>query len=499
MNQPPQSNAPGGGPGEQPFGLPGLSPNTTQDAVVVVPGIMGSELYDTTTGTVLWGLANPGWLGKAWTTRKGLRPLHLTEDERSGKTGRVKARRLLRTPAWSPFLRGIEPYHELLTTIRHSVAHQDAILPFAYDWRLPVATNALELATAARDHLEQWRRHPAHAAARKHRVDEREGRLVFIAHSMGGLLTQAALALGPDRDLAADTRGVMTLGTPFQGAVMAAAILNTGQGAPLPLPHGKLRTLASTMPGVHDLLPRFPCLDEGLTVRRLTPADVADLGGDKDLALTSQAFHDRLRGHALPDHRAVVGVSQRTLQSMTLEDGVVTGFEHTFREHTDGELMRDAHGVPRRFPVGGDGTVHKESAARTRTVIPLALQHGALATGDAAMEAVTSFLEEDEHLGPDQAASGLGLTVPDFVTPGTTWEIQVTGTDDPAGITCTVTGTDGGFTKPARLYADEDDALTARIQVPDAGLYRVTVEADGPTPLTQLVLAGPEEDDSDEE
>jgi hypothetical protein len=28
----------------------------TQDAVVVVPGIMGSRLRETTTGTLLWGL-----------------------------------------------------------------------------------------------------------------------------------------------------------------------------------------------------------------------------------------------------------------------------------------------------------------------------------------------------------------------------------------------------------------------------------------------------------
>ncbi|MFF7415462.1 esterase/lipase family protein [Streptomyces lydicus] len=490
MKQPVQSNNAGRSPGEQPFGLPGLSPNTTQDAVVVVPGIMGSELYDPATDTVLWGIANPGWLGKAWTTRTGLKPLHLTEEEKAGQIGRVKARRLLRTPAWSPFLRGIEPYHELLTTVLRSVAHKDAVLPFAYDWRLPVATNAHLLADAARRHLEKWRRHPAHTAARSHRVDEREGRLVFIAHSMGGLLTHAALALGPDRDLAGDTRGVMTLGTPFHGAVMATVILNTGQGAPLPLPHGKLKSLASTMPGVHDLLPRFPCLDEGLNVRRLTPADVADLGGDKDLAVQSQAFHDKLRSHPLPAHRAVVGVSQPTLQSLTLRDGVVVGAEHCFREHTDGELLRDAHGVPRRFSVHGDGTVHKESAARSRTVIPYSLQHGALAQGEAAMEAVTSFLEEDEHLGPDQAASGLGLTVPDFVTPNDTWEIRVTGTDDPAGVICTVAGVEGDFTKRARLYADEDNALTARIQVPDGGLYRVTVEADSVTPLTQLVLAG---------
>lgn len=492
MSEPSQPNTAGRRHAERPYRPPGLSPNTTQDAVVVVPGIMGSELYDTATDSVVWGLARAGWLLKAWTAPRGLRALHLTPDEREGRLGRVRARRLLSTPAWSPFLRGIEPYGDLVATVTRSVAAPDAVLPFAYDWRLSVATNGWFLARAAREHLERWRRHPAHALARRHRVDEREGRLVFVAHSMGGLLTLAALADGPDSDLAADTRGVLTLGTPFQGAVAAAEILNTGRGAPVPLPHGRLRRLAYTMPGLHDLLPTFPCLDEGLNIRRLSPPDIADLGGDKDLADESQRLHDTLRGRGLPGHRAVVGISQPTPQSLTLDQGVVLASEHCYREHGDGELMRDENGAPRRFDVGGDGTVHKESASPTRVVVPLALQHGALAKGEAALEAVTAFLEEDEHLGPPQAGARVGLDVPDFVTPGTPWTVRVRGVDSPAGLDCAVEEVDGGFTRPARLYGD-DDHLAARVTVPAPGLYRVTLDTGDPTPLTQLVLAAPDE------
>ncbi|QDN89043.1 hypothetical protein FNV62_27680 [Streptomyces sp. RLB3-17] len=496
MTDPSQPNTAGRRLDERPYSLPGLSPNTTQDAVVVVPGIMGSELYDTESGDVVWGLANAGWLLKAWTAPQGLRALRLTPDEREGRLGRIRARRLLRTPAWSPFLRGIEPYNDLVATVTRSVADPEAVLPFAYDWRLSVATNARFLAEAAREHLERWRRHPAHALARKHRVDEREGRLVFVAHSMGGLLTLAALTDGPDGDLAADTRGVLTLGTPFQGAVAAAAILNTGQGAPVPLPHGRLRRLAYTMPGLHDLLPTFPCLDEGLNIRRLSPTDIADLGGDKDLAVDSQTLHDTLRGRALPGHRALVGISQPTLQSLTLRQGVVTASEHCYREHSDGELMRDETGAPRRFDVGGDGTVHKESAASplNRATVPLALQHGALAQGEAALEAVTSFLEEDEHLGPPQAGARVGIEVPDLVAPGTPWTVRVRGVDSPAGLDCAVEEVGGAFAGPARLYGD-DDHLAARLTVPAPGLYRVTLDTGDPTPLTQLVLAAPDERD----
>ncbi|MEV7421328.1 hypothetical protein [Streptomyces sp. NPDC091212] len=474
-----------------------MSPDVTQDAVVIVPGIMGSELYDTVEKKVVWGLANPGWLVNAWTGAHGaLRRLHLTPDEQEGRIGRVAARRLLTAPAWAPVLKGHEPYSDLVATATAAVAHPDAILEFAYDWRLPVATNGRLLAAAARRHIEHWRGHQAHAWARGHRVDEREGRLVFVAHSMGGLVTLAALTGGHDNDLERDTRGVMTLGTPFLGAVNAAVILNSGQGSPVPLPHRRLRDLAVTLPGVHDLLPQFPCLDEGGDVRVPGTADIVALGGDPYLAERSRTFHEGLRGKRLPGHRAVVGINQSTLQSMTLDSGVVTGAEHSFRFNADGTVLRDrTTRLPHRFPVGGDGTVHKESASLRREIVPVSLQHGALAQGPGAMDAVMSFLKEDEHLGPSQAGGGLGLLVPDLVTPGSRWEIRVTGADSPKGITCTVQDADptrrGIRPVRARLYGDDHDGLTASVTVPASGLYRVTVDADDGEPLTQLLLSAP--------
>ncbi|MGV9248659.1 lipase/acyltransferase domain-containing protein [Streptomyces sp. NPDC003710] len=481
MNRPSQWNA-----------APDVAPTITHDAIVIVPGIMGSELVDTANGEVLWGLANPGWLTKAWLARSGLTPLKLTPEEQAGEAGRIQPRRLLRTPAWTPFLRGIEPYTELVRDVESVTAHPDAVLSFPYDWRLSVAFNARLLAQAARRHLEQWRSHPAHAAARRQAVDEREARLVFVAHSMGGLVTYGALTVGGDSDLATDTRGVMTLGTPFHGSVVAANILNSIQGAPLPLPHARLSALAATMPGVHDLLPRFLCMEEDADVRGLTPADVAALGGDKDLSRQSAAFFERLYEEPLPGHRSVVGIRQDTVQSMQLRNGVVIPAEYCFRTHSDGELMRDEHGRPRRFQVWGDGTVHRESASLTRRSVPIPLQHGTLASGELARRVIMDFLLEDDHLGPDQAANALGLQVPDYVVPESKWRLKVTGTDDPSGVDCTITAVEGSWSRDARLSATGNDVLHADVQVPEAGLYRLTVDAAySPTRLTQLVFAGP--------
>jgi hypothetical protein len=61
---------------------------TTHDAVVVVPGIMGSELVETATGDVMWGLA-PSPFVSAWLSGASLDRLHLSGDEREGRYGRV--------------------------------------------------------------------------------------------------------------------------------------------------------------------------------------------------------------------------------------------------------------------------------------------------------------------------------------------------------------------------------------------------------------------------
>lgn len=486
-------------PNAHPHTEPGLTPAVTHDAVVIVPGIMGSELYDTTTGNVIWGLANGRWLAKAWLSRDGLTPLQLTPDELAGDHSRIQARRLLQTPAWSPFLRGIEPYHKLVRTIENTVAHRQAVMTFPYDWRLPTAVNARRLAQEARSHLQRWLAHPAHAAARQQAVDERPARLVFIAHSMGGLVTYAALTLGGDNDLPSDTRGVMTLGTPFKGSVVAANILNAIQGAPLPLPHSRLARAAATMPAVHELLPRFLCLEDGLDVRHLAPADVANLGGDKDLAKASEDFFTTLYTQSLPRQRPVVGIRQDTVQSMKLIDGIVQASEYCFRTDTDGEVKRDPNGAPRRYPVWGDGTVHRESASLNRRTIPVFAQHGAIASGREACRIVSDFLLEDDHLGPDQAEDGIGLSVPDYVNPDAAWECTVSGTDDPSQVECSIAATEGDWHKNVELEPTDDDRLRAKITLPDMGLYRLTAKTDfGPT-VTQLVFAGSDSQDHVEE
>lgn len=475
-----------------------IARDITHDAVVVVPGIMGSALRETTGHRrMLWGLQDLRLLVSAWRGRgEGMRLLHLDDSERAGCYGRVEPAGLLRFPGWAPFLHGLEPYDQLLKTIRDTVADPAAVLEFAYDWRLPVEHNGALLADVAHRHLAAWR---SSAVGRAH-SGERDARLVFVAHSMGGLVTRAAFTRTPD--LTADTRCVVTLGTPLLGSVKAAVILGGNRSDPLPsLPRDRMRALAATLPGVHALLPDYRCVDVGSDVLRLTPSDIAGLGGDKELTEEAQDFQRRMRAPdapALPGHRAVVGVAQPTAQSLRLDSGVV--YEHyvSFERGSDGELARDpATGVPLRRDRAGDGTVYRDAATLPGIVAEtwLPLQHGALAKDGVALAYVRAVLtERDRDRGPALGIGGLGLDLPDYVDAGTPWLARLVPApgeelDSYAGIACSVhdAGTDRRIgTGRLGWY---DGSVAASVTLPAPGLYRIRITTEGTPPLTQLVLA----------
>lgn len=469
-----------------------LTPNVSQDAVVVIPGIMGSALLDTTTDQTIWGL-NPRWYASAWSSRKVLAALMLTDDERNGRVGRVKATGLLRFPAFAPVLAGIEPYTTLVDRVRAVVASPRAVLEFAYDWRLSIEHNASELACAAREHLARWRADPDHETARRTRPDDRSAKLVLVAHSMGGLLCRALSAISGATD---DVRAIITLGTPFDGAAKVAVLLNSGRGGPVPLPRRVLRRIAATLPGLHDLLPMYRCVDVGDDVRRLTPYDVADIGGDAELACLALGSHAKLAQTRLIGHRAMVGAEQPTVQSVRLRLGIVEERYHSFLLHSDGEFVRDDHGILRRVDRQGDGTVPRYSATPVGTeAIAIPQQHGPLAKADEAMTFVCSIItNQDVDLGPRLGEGEIGLDLPDVVTPGAEWAAMFTGVAPHEG-TCTVVNAQTGLTVDHPPLHRREGTVQAAISLPEPGLFRIIVSGGGTTPVSQLVMAEEPTDD----
>jgi Lecithin:cholesterol acyltransferase len=371
---------------------------------------------------------------------------------------------LLRFPVASPVFGGFEPYQRLVTAIRRSLAHADALCEFPYDWRMPVAVNAALLGDTVESHLRRWR---------AHRLGGKDANVVLVAHSMGGLVARCFTGTMGG---ASTVRRTVTLGTPFFGAVKAAYLLNAGRGAPVPLPRARLRELAFTLPGIHDLLPSYRCVDEG-EGRALSPADVADLGGDAELAETSFAMQRTLAKLDTDGLHTVVGVEQPTMQSMRLVRGVVVPQRHIVE--TGG-----------RTDYRGDGTVYVEAAlGGLDPVSYLPQSHAGLCKAPEAMAAVVAVLTR-RRLGPPMGAAGVGLDAPDLVTVGELCEIPITAPDD-AMPSVRVVDADTGEQVAAPVPVRRDGQILAAFRMPAAGIYRVEAKAGGYSAVTALIMALP--------
>ncbi|AMW13729.1 hypothetical protein A4E84_32000 [Streptomyces qaidamensis] len=490
-------------------------PGAGRDAVVVVPGFMGSALEDTDSGRRLWGHdAIAGLLDVWW--RNGARALELTADERAGDTRRVRPGGLLRTPAWAPLFGGLEPYGRLLRTVRDSVVHPDAVLEFSYDWRLSAAHNAALLTQAATRHLERWRAHPEVARTGGGAgYDAREPRLVFVAHSTGGLVVRAAMARG----LAEVTRQVLCLGTPFRGVPKALEVLRPYRNSgPAAVPSLALRQIMRTLPGFYDLLPDYRCVEhhDG-EVRRLELDDIGWLGGDTALARDAmRTRRDTDAASLVSPVQAVVGSGQPTVQSVRLRsDGTVLPLLSSVRMHNDGEPVRDQHGNLSRWDLGGDGVVPCRSASSpTRGDFFVPVQYGALTTHRTVLTWVRDMLSEG-HVAeaapgssgrglaralPDDGGIGLpssdrhelSLSLSDVVEAGQRCMIQVRGARSQVPVRCDhIDGLSPSIVAVVRRYDDED--VVAEVTFPAPGLYRVTVE-EGNRSAGQVVLVVDPED-----
>ncbi|MFD9339830.1 hypothetical protein ACFWBF_36445 [Streptomyces sp. NPDC060028] len=492
-------------------GVPPVFDDRTRDACLVVPGIMGSVLEDTT-GRPLWGvdlamltnpLAGQGLLGA----------LHADERERAADADtarrapltRIRATTLLAKPWWLPVFEGLDPYSDVHKALTGVVLAPEAVAPFPYDWRLAVSYNGALLARAARAHLTRWRERVAGTSGWAAAGGARP-RLVFVAHSMGGLVVRAALEQDPE--LAADTRTVITVGTPFLGSAKSVLAVNiaNAQAKPTWLQRS-IQSVSATLPGLHDLLPGYRCLDRGLDVERLTAGDVARFGGDPDLAARSLTERTRYRrdGFALPGHRAIVGEAQPTVQTLDEQRhvglAVAAGRHHAFDIGDDLELVRDpATGIPARRNTYGDGTVHTPSARiGTEAVTYVYGQHGTLMRHDEVLRQIRRIaLERPQgtHLGG--GGTGPGLETPHLGgTLGQPLIITATGLDTPVGVTLSVhSATTGRPGHPLTLRRDLDrtgGALSARFTADAPDLYRVVLDTGRHTPVTQLVLVAPPE------
>lgn len=447
------------------------------DAVIYLPGIMGSELVDAS-GRVVWGMS-PRLLARQLFFRD------VMERLKPRPSDGITASRPVQLPIPVPLLSGIEPYTALENRLRGVTLRPEAVRAFAYDWRRSIADAAAALAPVARAHLAEWRRRFDDLPE-----DERRGRprprLVLVGHSMGGLVASWFATKLRDKG-GDDVRLVVTLGTPFSGSVNAVRVLASGRYLPLGVLATALRDATRTMPGVYELVAGYPCVDEGddadglaRPFRRLTPADLGRIGSDADLAAVAQTTMATLAA-ALADHaggriRCLVGTTQPTLQSVRFADDGDVDFAEVV---ADGETRR-------RENHAGDGTVFRY-AALTEGVTPAYLPqaHGALAKSNEGIQFAADVVTE-RSLRPFQAASELGLRVPELAVAGVPFTVEAV--DAEPGAICQVVDGETNALVGIQLLAPRDGTLATDVVPPAPGVLRISVAYSGFSPVERLVL-----------
>lgn len=466
--------------------VPRLSRQVIPDAVVLVPGMMGSAL--SVAGELVWGFENLRWHFESF-ARAGFQSLKMTPAELEGDYSRVQPDGLLRAKAYLPGLRRATPYHNLVRALLKVLVSPDALLCFSYDWRLPIDVNAKRLALASNAHLDAWRSNPHLHEFRDSFPDAAAPSLAVVAHSMGGLLTQtAAPHMG-------GLNRVITLGTPWLGAPMAFAALSTGRGLPLPQTREKVRALLANMPGLHDLLPTYECVDEveGFSdPRYLTEHDIRNAGGDVDLMGKAFDASRRRAKNVVPGHVNIVGIMQDTVQLLAERGHRISPAHYSLKRGHDPQVgyARDRQGLLVRVDELGDGTVPLSSSERGFNN-PLSQQHDALVSAKEACQVVThKLVHGDRALLPTSAGGfGIGLGAPDIVSVGERWQIKIFGVDDPTAVTLRIVNDLGDEVPCGDLWPrTTGDHLSAPATVELPGLYEVIVDGGGQSEVSQVVM-----------
>lgn len=425
------------------------------DAVMLLPGIMGSELRRRSDDSVLWGMswrtASDGHL--PWRSHQEL----AVTDEDLTSGGRIYAADLLRCRALFPFW-SKQPYTAIERRLRDAVGDRRALKPFPYDWRLPVDLNAKRFAQEATDHLERWR--SAH-------LNAGDVQLTLVAHSMGGLVAWQAIQKFGLKNV----RSLVTLGTPFGGSLNAFRILAEGDDAATTPGLTTLRAardLARTCPSVYDLLPSNPCARQGASLRALTTADVAAVNASRALAQAAalrRPVTNINAAHVLVSMSMLVGVGQSTDAVLPIDD--LGNFR--FADFEQGS---------------GDGTVLEVNAlAEGRPAMRIPQSHENLARSIEGINfACARVLGHD--IGEPLALPGLDVSMDDCQMAGVvSLRVRQEEVTVPTRVTSSLDGDLATTTWTPRLQ-DKTYVYTAELP---PGLHEVSVGQGGFSPLTRLL------------
>ncbi|MCX4869536.1 hypothetical protein OIC43_42550 [Streptomyces sp. NBC_00825] len=444
--------------------------------VYVVPGIGGSVLEEPPSGK------GPG--RRVWDAGLGdiaasfLRPGRLDPDIGLRPVGLITSKRLV---GWTP----VHGYERLINQVGAGAVvdrgHPDArnlaadVVLFPYDFRMGAAEAAHRLAADAHDRLKDYDE------------KERAGRVVVVAHSMGGLV--ARYWLGPLEGWRV-CRSLVTLGTPHRGAPKALDWMVNG----IPLRHaiGGREGALTRWPAIAELLPQYPAVWDNRTQRPLYP-------GELPMEWLRSRVETGARVHA--DIKQAWDVLPRTTEMVPR-----LGWSHATDgvAHWDGKSLRMTGeqptwlGLAGRQDELGDGTVPAcsavpwEMSGHNTLAMRVAEKHGPMSAAPWVAPTLTHYEERPtlDAVRGDRHRTTLGLDIDDVHAEHTPLPVHVAlrGEDAPAGppagveVWATLRPADsppGGPGVEVALAADSTSGTyVCELIGQPPGVYEITVEAE---------------------
>lgn len=374
---------------------------TSNDLVVVLPGIMGSTL--TLHGKPVWAPSAGAVLRAIGTLGNSLSQLQLPAgigDEHPDdgvEPGALMPDLHIIPGIWTP----ITGYNALLKRLRtHGYREESGnLLPVPYDWRLSNRYNGQRLATIVEPALDHWR---------SQRNQNQNARLVFVCHSMGGLVARWYIEKCGGADL---TRKLITLGTPYRGAAATIEQLVNGvrKGiGPLAI---TLTEFARSMPSLHQLLPAYACIDHARTLLTLTETTLPEL--DTTMVTDAMTFHrdlanaEAIRPASLPMTHAIVGTRQPTPTTMH-----ITGNHAEALDTINGDNDYGDATVPLTGAIGHDLPMDTNAVRR------IVDHHGHLQANPHALDELEEIITATPVRRRAGRAVPIQVTTPDLIIAG---------------------------------------------------------------------------------
>ena len=358
----------------------------SNDLIVIIPGITGSTL--TRDGTEIWSskpttvLAAPSHVSASKSescsfpaTSATRHPTTASKQPRSYPTCTSFPACGHRSTDTTNSSNDYEPHGRATGVGQHEFRDLNPVL-FPYDWRLSNRYTARRLKVYAESALSRWR---------DCAPQNRDAKIIFVCHSMGGLIARWYISKEGGAPL---TRKMITLGTPYRGAIKALSVLADGPMPKLGRFGEHLHPTVLSFPSVHQLLPSYACVNHGgedLEYLIDQTDSVLPSALRRDAALFYQELEEAEstdRGIAARRH-AIVGTRQPTSASASLSDG----------RYVFSELLGDRD-------LAGDGTVSAASGPKgipldDNSIRRIADKHGHLQCNNAALDEVESVVTSE--------------------------------------------------------------------------------------------------------